>query len=112
MVVGCLLVVAFTFDTCKKDDDPTEALITVVDSLQRAVSNATVVISDTIHISAQTGQLANKKQTGTTDSGGKVTFEFDYEAYLNVDVYKGDDTAHEFIQLKEHDLTEKTVQLN
>ena len=97
-----------TFFSCKKSG-PTVAIITVVDSLGRPVGNANVRLwQDTSH-SQQTGVKSNINVTKTSDGSGKATFEFDLEAYLNIEAVKGSDTAKGFIRLVEHETSEKTV---
>ena len=97
-----------TFFSCKKSG-PTVAIITVVDSLGRPVGNANVRLwQDTSH-SQQTGVQSNINVTKVSDGSGKAQFEFDLEAYLNIEAIKGADSAKGFIRLVEHETEEKTV---
>ena len=97
-----------TFFSCKKSG-PTIAVITVVDSLGRPVSNASVRLwQDTSH-SQQTGVQSNINVSKTSDGSGKAQFEFELEAYLNIEAIKGSDSAKGFIRLVEHETESKTV---
>ena len=107
-----LLVVAsfalLTFFSCKKSG-PTVAIITVVDTVGRPVANANVRLwQDTSH-SQQTGVQSNINVSKKSDGSGKAQFEFELEAYLNIEAIKGNDTAKGFIRLVEHETQEKTV---
>jgi hypothetical protein len=107
-----LLVLAsftlLTFFSCKKSG-PTIAIVTVVDTLGRPVANANVRLwQDTSH-SQQTGVQSNINVSKKSDGSGKAQFEFDLEAYLNIEAIKGSDSAKGFIRLVEHETAEKTV---
>jgi len=97
-----------TFFSCKKSG-PTVAIITVVDSLGRPVANANVRLwQDTSH-SQQTGVKSDINVSKASDGSGKAQFEFELEAYLNIEAIKGADSAKGFIRLVEHETEEKTV---
>jgi len=97
-----------TFFSCKKSG-PTVAIVTVVDSIGRPVANANVRLwQDTSH-SQQTGVQSNINVSKASDGSGKAQFEFDLEAYLNIEAIKGSDSAKGFIRLTEHETEEKTV---
>ena len=99
---------ALTFFSCKKSG-PTIAIITVVDTAGRPVANANVRLwQDTSH-SQQTGVQANINVSKKSDGSGKAQFEFELEAYLNIEAIKGPDSAKGFIRLVEHETEEKTV---
>ncbi len=99
---------ALTFFSCKKSG-PTIAIITVVDTLSRPVANVNVRLwQDTSH-SQQTGVQSTIDVSKKTDGSGKAEFDFDLEAYLNIEAIKGTDSAKGFIRLVEHETQEKTV---
>ena len=107
-----LMVIAsfglLTFFSCKKSG-PTIAIITVVDTLGRPVANVNVRLwQDTSH-SQQTGVQSNINESKKSDGSGKAQFEFNLEAYLNIEAIKGADSAKGFIRLTEHETAEKTV---
>ena len=97
-----------TFFSCKKSG-PTVAIITVVDSLGRPVSNANVRLWQDTSYSQQTGVKSDINVSKMSDGSGKAQFEFELEAYLNIEAIKGGDSAKGFIRLVEHETEEKTV---
>jgi hypothetical protein len=108
---GLMVLASFavlTFFSCKKSG-PTIAIVTVVDTLGRPVANVNVRLwQDTSH-SQQTGIQSDINVTKKSDGSGKAQFEFDLEAYLNIEAIKGADSAKGFIRLTEHETEEKTV---
>jgi hypothetical protein len=97
-----------TFFSCKKSG-PTVAIITVLDSVGRPVGNANVRLwQDTSH-SQHTGVQSNINVSKTSDGSGKAQFEFELEAYLNIEAVKGSDSAKGFIRLVQHETESKTV---
>jgi hypothetical protein len=105
-----LLIVTFSLYTCK-NDNPTKAIITIVDTLNNKIPQVTVTLWQDTLISAQSGQKATARYTKVTDSGGMAIFEFQQEMGLNITATKGQDSVRDFIQLKEHHDAEKTVVL-
>ena len=103
-----LLFSFFTIVSCKKNG-PTVAVITVQDTLGKPVSGAAVTLWQDTSTSTQTGYKAIIHQTGTTDASGNASFEFQYEAYLNILATKNKDSATGIIQLKEHETVNQTV---
>jgi hypothetical protein len=89
------------FSGCKKDG-PTQAVITVNDSLGRPVQGATVILWQDTAVNETTGNVAQIRETLTTDAAGKAEFEFALEAFLNLEAYKNADTARGFVRLEEH----------
>ena len=105
LLFGCL-----TFFSCKKNG-PTVGVITVLDTVGRPVSAATVTVwQDTSH-NTQTGLQSTLRQINNTDVSGKASFEFQQEAYLNITATKSTfkDSATGIIQLKEHETVNVTV---
>ena len=49
--------------------------------------------------------------TKTTDAAGRAEFDFELEAFLNIEVIRGADTGRSFIRLKEHESVSQTVNL-
>jgi len=111
-VIASIVILMFgwlTFLSCKKNG-PTDAIITVLDTIGKPVSAATVILwQDTSH-NTVTGYQASLRQTKTTDVSGKASFEFQQEAYLNIYAIKNSDTATGIIQLKQHETVNVTVQ--
>jgi hypothetical protein len=97
-----------TILSCKKTG-PTIAIISVVDTIGRAVSGAKVTLWQDTAISPQTGQTAYIRVTKTSDAAGRAQFEFQLDCYLNIDAIKNGDTAKSFVKLIEHETSEKTV---
>jgi hypothetical protein len=96
------------FSGCKKDG-PTKAVITVNDSLGRPVGGATVTLFQDTAVNETTGEVANIRETMTTDGSGKAEFEFALVAFLNVEAYKNADTARGFVRLEEHKTVYQTI---
>ena len=94
--------------SCKKDG-PTEALITVVDSVSHPVTGAKVTLWQDTAINPYTGVQSRVRVTKLTDVSGQALFSFQLEAFLNVEVIKNVDTAKSFVRLKEHEKVDKTV---
>ena len=106
-----ILNVAFlTFLSCKKNG-PTTAVITVLDTIGKPSPNASVTLWQDTSRSSQTGIQSTLRVTKTTDGSGKATFEFQYEAYVNILATKNGDTATGIVHLKEHETVSETVQL-
>jgi hypothetical protein len=112
---GALLVLAlFTgltiFSSCKKSG-PSIGDVSVVDSAGRPVASASVTLWQDTAVNQTNNVQSTIRVTKQTDGSGKASFEFSLQAYLNITVIKGTDTAKSFIRLKEHETVEKTVVL-
>ncbi len=102
---------AMTFLSCKKSG-PTVAVITVLDGTTKAaVSGATVTLWQDTAVNNVNGVQSNLRVTKTSDGAGRAEFEFELEAFLNVEAIKGPDTGRSYIRLTEHETEEVTVNL-
>ena len=103
--------VAMTVAACKKTG-PTVAIVTVLDGQTKApVSGASVTLWQDTAVNNTNGVQSNLRVTKTSDAAGKAEFEFELEAFLNVEVIHGQDTGRSYIRLKEHETEEVTVNL-
>ena len=84
-------------------------MITVVDSINRPVQGALVILWQDTAVNKSNGVVSELRVSKTTDASGKAEFEFQLEAFLNIDVLYNADTARSFIRLKEHETVNKTV---
>ncbi|MFM7217790.1 MAG: hypothetical protein ACKO1U_07210 [Bacteroidota bacterium] len=110
LMLSILTVVQVLSPGCKKDG-PTKAVITVNDSLGRPAPGATVTLFQDTVVNQVTNAVANVRQTRVTDAAGKAEFEFTLEAFLNMQAYKGADTATGFVRLELHKTVYQTVTL-
>ena len=100
-----------TVFACKKSG-PTVGVITVVDGTTKAaVSGATVTLWQDTAVNNTNGVQSTLRVTKTTDGSGRAEFEFDLEAFLNVEAIKGPDTGRSYIRLTEHETESVTVNL-
>ena len=106
ILVGIFL--ALSFYGCKKDG-PTLAVISVVDSINRPVQGALVILWQDTAVNKTNGVASDLRVTKTSDASGKAEFDFQLEAFLNIDVIYNADTGRSFIRLKEHETVNKTV---
>ncbi len=97
-----------TFFSCKKDG-PTKAVITVVDSLSRPISGARVILWQDTAVNKTNGVASDFRVVKNSDASGKAEFEFELEAFLNVDVVLNTDTGRNFVRLILHETVYKTV---
>ena len=104
------LIIALSVYSCKKSG-PTRAVITVVDSSQTPVSNAKVTLWQDTVVNSTNGVQSKLRVTKTTDAAGRASFDFELEAFLNVEAIKNADTGRSFIRLKEHETVSQTVSL-
>lgn len=104
---GILFVLAISFYmfsfSCGNKTEP-KAEITVVDTLNKPIQNATVrITSKTYNASSIIDE------TQKTDVKGKAYFTFKLEAILEVIATSGPRSGQDFIQLKSGETVEKTV---
>src|SRR5436190_21511373 len=102
-----VMIILFSF-SCKKTT-PAEANITVVDTLNRPIGGATVVLRQDSVVNTNTGVRANVYQEQHTASDGNAHFEFEWEAVLNVEVTKDALSAKDYIRLEQSKTVTKTV---
>ena len=96
--------------SCKKDD-PTKAVISVVDVNSAPVLDATITLWQDTAVNNVNGVQSTVRVSKQSDAAGKAEFDFKLEAFLNVEVIKGIDTGRSFIRLKEHETVTQTVNL-
>ena len=105
--VFILTIIFFSF-SCKKTK-PAEANVSVVDTLNRPVGGATVVLRQDSVVNPNTGIRANVYQEQLTAGDGNAHFTFDWEAVLNVEVTKDALSAKDYIRLEQNKTVSKTV---
>ena len=106
-ILSCLTIIGLLAGVCVTScgtPDPPEAEITVVDTLGKAISGATVRISSKTYNAA-----SNVDDVKTTDFKGKTYHTFKWEAILEVQAAKGTKKGREFIQLEVDKVVEKTI---
>ncbi|MBK7965689.1 MAG: hypothetical protein IPK10_10680 [Bacteroidetes bacterium] len=105
----CLAFVGLiTVSSCKKTKD-CEAIITVVDTLGRAVPGAKVVLRQDSVVNPQTGVRADIFGEQFTTSNGEAIFSFKWESVLNVEVTSLTTSAKDYIRLEQSKTVRKTV---
>ncbi len=108
-VLALLFAGISSFIACKKDG-PTVATITVWDTLKRPVKGANVTLWQDTATNPTTGLKSTIRMTKITDAGGKASFDFSLEAYVNIAAAYNGDTATGEIHVKEHETASATVQ--
>jgi hypothetical protein len=108
-IILCFFAVMCVF-SCKKDG-PTTAVITVIDSTHSAVQGAKVTLWQDTVVNNTNGVASKLRVSKTSDAAGRAEFDFELEAFLNIEVIKGNDTGRSFIRLKEHETVSQTVSL-
>ena len=99
------------FISCKKDD-PTRAVITVLDGSTNApVEGATVTLWQDTAVNPVNGVKSSLRVSKICDASGTAQFEFELQAFLNIEVIHPPDTGRSFIRLKEHETVTSTVYL-
>jgi hypothetical protein len=96
--------------SCKKTG-PTSAVITVVDRNSAPVQGASVTLWQDTAVNNVNGVKSNLRVTKISDASGRAHFDFQLEAFLNIEVIKGVDTGRSFIRLKEDETVSQTVNL-
>jgi hypothetical protein len=96
--------------SCKKTG-PTRAIITVIDSTSAPVSGAKVTLWQDTVVNVSNGVQSHLRITKLSDAAGRAEFDFQLEAFLNVEASKSSDTGRSFIRLKEHETVSQTVAL-
>jgi hypothetical protein len=96
--------------SCKKND-PTRAVIKVVDRDQNPIAGATVTLWQDTAVNPVNGVTSNIRETKISDAAGTAQFDFDLEKFLNIEVIFNADTGRSFIRLKEHETVTATVNM-
>ncbi|MCC7231761.1 MAG: hypothetical protein IT242_02360 [Bacteroidia bacterium] len=94
--------------SCKKDG-PTRAVISVIDSLSRPVQGARITLWQDTAVNSTNGVKSNVRVTKTSDAAGRAEFDFELEAFLNIEAVKNADTVKSFIRLEEHETVSRTL---
>ena len=102
--------IAMCIISCKKDE-PTKAIISVINQSNAPVSDAYITLWQDTAVNPVNGVKSTLRITKKSDAAGKAEFEFKMEAFLNIEVIKGPDTARSFVRLKEHETVTQTVNL-
>jgi hypothetical protein len=109
------------FFSCKKDQ-PTKAVITVLDTNSMPVAGARVRVFQDSVINQVTGVQANISDEKISDSQGRTEHEFKWEAFLNIEAIRvrldtasmpvDTDTTRGYIRLEYQKTVETTVQFH
>ena len=114
LLIGAFAIFALTLNSCKKPED-TKAIITVVDINGAVVKDAKVRLHQDGQISPS-GQYSEVSDEQWTDAGGQTEHVFEYEATLNVDIWKkmGTDTltGNNVIRLLKQKTVSKTIEID
>jgi hypothetical protein len=118
---GLVMLFLPAFFSCKKDQ-PTKAVITVLDSSSHPVAGARVRLFQDSVINQVTGVQANVSDEKISDSNGKTTHEFKWEAFLNIEAIRirldtasmplDTDTARGYVRLEYQKTVDATVQFH
>ncbi|HLG36463.1 MAG TPA: hypothetical protein VI757_16415 [Bacteroidia bacterium] len=120
--IGALMLLfSPAFFSCKKDE-PTKAVITVLDSNEAPLAGITVSVFQDSVINTFTGVQANIRDTKVSDGSGKTEHTFKWEAFLNVEASRilldslslplDTDTAKGSVRLEYQKTVEATVQFH
>ena len=114
LLIGAFAIFALTLNSCKKAED-TKVIITVVDINGTVVKDAKVRLHQDGQISPS-GQSSEVSDEQWTDASGQTEHVFEYEATLNVDVWKkmGTDTltGNNVIRLLKQKTVSKTIEID
>ena len=107
--IALFAIMIFTLSQSCKKTTPAEANVSVVDSLNRPVGGATVVLRQDSVVNPNTGVRANIYQEQRTGGDGNAHFTFDWEAVLNVEVTKDALSAKDYIRLEQSKTVTKQI---
>lgn len=109
-IIFSFFIVMISF-SCKKSG-PTVAVVTVINGVTKApVVGATVTLWQDTAVNNTNGVQSTLRVTKTSDNAGRAEFDFQLEAFLNIEVIKSADTGRSYIRLKEHETVDVTVNL-
>jgi len=109
-IIMAVFIAMISF-ACKKTG-PTIAVVTVLNGVTKApIQGANVTLWQDTAVNNVNGVQSKVRVTKNTDASGRAEFEFQLEALLNITVIKDQDTGRSYIQLKEHETEEVTVNL-
>ena len=104
------LILLFSASACKKDG-PTRAVVTVLDVNKAPIAGATVTLWQDTAVNNVNGVKSNIRVSKISDAAGTAQFDFELEAFLNIEVIFNADTGRSFIRLKEHETVTGTVNM-
>lgn len=107
-LIFILSILTGTFYSCRKTG-PADAVVTIVDTLNRPVQGAKVVLRQDSVVNTHTGVQADVYQEQISDFNGQAVFSFQLEAVLIVEVTKGALYEDDYIRLEQSKQVEKTV---
>lgn len=110
-VVAVLFLSLNFFTTSCKKTSPANATITVVDSLNKPIKGAKVVLRQDSVTNAGTGVKADIYDEKITDIYGNTHHSFKWEAVLNVEVTYGKIKTLDYIRLEQSKSVGKTIVL-
>jgi hypothetical protein len=93
------------FSSCKKDDDPSEAIITVMDSTSLPVAGASVKLTSI----NGTGSNPRITDTQVTDASGQTKHSFEKPATFDVIVSKDGIIVQDAVRLIEGQTVERVI---
>lgn len=109
------------FFSCKKDE-PTRAIVTVLDTNEVPVAGVWVSVFQDSVINQVTGVQANIRDTKLSDGSGKTEHTFKWEAFLNIEAARiildslslplDTDTARGSVRLEYQKTVDATVQFH
>ena|SRR5688572_17193400 len=120
--IGAVVILFMpAFFSCKKDE-PTKAVITVLDTNSFPLGGAFVRVFQDSVINQVTGVQANINDEKISDSQGRTEHEFKWEAFLNIEAVAirldtaslpvDTDTTRGYIRLEYQKTVEATVQFH
>lgn len=101
------MVISFS-SSCKKEG-PAEVVITVTDTLGKAIQGAMVTLRQDSVNNPVNGVQASVNEQQLTDGSGQAYFSFDLEAVLVAEAEKGTRTARDFVRLEQSKTVTKTL---
>ncbi|MBL7927389.1 MAG: hypothetical protein JNK61_10850 [Bacteroidia bacterium] len=103
-------ILSMHLGACKKTSNA-DARVTVVDSLNRPIKGAKVVLRQDSVVNPNTGIKADILDEKITDINGNTNHSFKWEAVLNLEVSKGNLKVQDYIRLEQSETVGKTVVL-
>ncbi len=108
LLILTVIFAAALISSCKKTG-PCEAVITVRDTLGRAIGNAKVVLRQDSVVNPSTGVRADIFEEAFTTGTGEAFFKFEWEAVLNIEASYDVMSAKDYIRLEQSATVRKTV---
>ncbi len=108
LLLPAVLLMVVIMASCDKKG-PCDAGVTVVDTLGRKISGATVVLRQDSVINPTNGTQASVYEVGITGTSGTASFSFKLEAVLILEATYGARDARDYIRLEQSETVSKTV---